>query len=64
LLNPNVANTTDEALRAMARYVELCDGDPEAIEIMRKLTGLTVTDPEADRPVMEQRLAEYRRASE
>jgi hypothetical protein len=59
-------STTDEALRALARYVEMCEGDDEAIRIMRKLTGLTVTDPEADRSVMEQRAADYqnKRAAE
>jgi hypothetical protein len=53
-------SVTDEALNALARYVELCEGDEAAIEVMRKLTGLTVTDPEADRPVMERRLTKHK----
>lgn len=51
----------ETALRALERALELCGDDPKALATMRKITGLTLTDPVADRAVIDRRIAENHR---
>lgn len=41
----------------LARALTQCETDEEALQLMRDVTGLSITDPEADRAEIDRRVA-------